>query len=544
MTSSNDPSNDLQGTSGAPTQMREQLVRTILGVVERGILFALRDAEFRAAVYRLAQAVVKEPALWVSEDDGAAGSRPEQLAIATGNPVDALRKNGVDSSTGKQPEKEEEKNEPLPELTLGRAVSAPLASATPSMPSRAEPIDTDLSLLEARCRLKAEGSRWAATRRRLISEGVTFLTEIAPRDQEIIESAKEINCFLWMCTPSAPSPENPNQYETLAACFDAVADALAVLKQITLEPDLYSGEFEQTLDLLAEAQSALRMAVIAIDGPTDSDQALVFRWLRQTASENQILIHRFMRLDEPADPAESANLTGRIEILESQVQEIRRREKSRRKLLGKVRHKTSLLAKNPNDDQEWSILIATVEELVKDGVPASNRELRELLLPVIDDLPELPSLPSEFQVVLREIDRFLATCAPVENPPFVQRSVEAQEIARLLDGRSMVLIGGERRPEGYRAIKEAFGLKELYWIEGKEHRSTSDFEPYIAKPDVAVVLLAIRWSSHSFGNVRDYCAQHNKPFVRLPGGYNPNQVAAQIMAQASGRLRDGQHEQS
>ncbi len=58
----------------------------------------------------------------------------------------------------------------------------------------------------------------------------------------------------------------------------------------------------------------------------------------------------------------------------------------------------------------------------------------------------------------------------------------------------------------------------------------------MARPDVAVVVLAIRWSSHSFGEVREFCERHGKPLVRLPGGYNPNQVAMQIMSQCSGRL--------
>ena len=52
-----------------------------------------------------------------------------------------------------------------------------------------------------------------------------------------------------------------------------------------------------------------------------------------------------------------------------------------------------------------------------------------------------------------------------------------------------------------------------------------------------VVALAIRWASHSFGDVRAFCDRHGKPLVRLPGGYNPNQVATQILAQCSERLR-------
>ncbi|WP_154673818.1 hypothetical protein [Singulisphaera acidiphila] len=82
------------------------------------------------------------------------------------------------------------------------------------------------------------------------------------------------------------------------------------------------------------------------------------------------------------------------------------------------------------------------------------------------------------------------------------------------------------------------GLKELFWIETKEHQSIAAFEPAIARPDVALVLLAIRWSSHAFGDVKPYCERQGKLLVRLPGGYSPNQVAAQILAQCSEHLAD------
>ena len=61
----------------------------------------------------------------------------------------------------------------------------------------------------------------------------------------------------------------------------------------------------------------------------------------------------------------------------------------------------------------------------------------------------------------------------------------------------------------------------------------------MSRPDVAVVLLAIRWASHSYGDVIKFCEETGKPLVRLPAGYNPNQVAAQIMSQCGSRLRGG-----
>lgn len=130
----------------------------------------------------------------------------------------------------------------------------------------------------------------------------------------------------------------------------------------------------------------------------------------------------------------------------------------------------------------------------------------------------------------------MGTCPPPETSSASQTAPEVDSVAKLLAGRSIVLIGGDRRPGSDQALKEAFKLQDLIWVETREHQSIEGFEPYIARPDVAVVLLAIRWSSHSFGDVRAFCERHGKPLVRLPGGYNRNQVAAQIMAQCSERL--------
>jgi hypothetical protein len=139
--------------------------------------------------------------------------------------------------------------------------------------------------------------------------------------------------------------------------------------------------------------------------------------------------------------------------------------------------------------------------------------------------------------VLREIDRFLATRPSTANTPApAQPSADVKEVARLLHGRSMVLIGGNRRREAQESLKRLLGLKDLVWIETREHQSIDGFEPVVARPDVALVLLAIRWSSHAFGDVKQFCERYGKPLVRLPAGYNLNQVAAQILLQCSDQL--------
>ena len=155
-----------------------------------------------------------------------------------------------------------------------------------------------------------------------------------------------------------------------------------------------------------------------------------------------------------------------------------------------------------------------------------------MLAPIIDDMPEI-EVPPGFQRVLTEIDRALATQMPPSAQMAREVSAEVQEVGKLFENKEMVIIGGERRPHAYEALKSAFGLKDLIWISAREHESVAPFEAFVARPGVAAVLLAIRWSSHSYGEVTEFCLKHGKLFVRLPGGYNPNQVAHQILLQRS-----------
>ena len=186
-------------------------------------------------------------------------------------------------------------------------------------------------------------------------------------------------------------------------------------------------------------------------------------------------------------------------------------------------------------------MIDLVEELVASGLPPSNAELRELLLPVFDDFPDEPPPSSNVEMVLREIERYLDSRPEIDPVPRAHRpSPDVAAAAELLRGREIVLIGGQNRPNHKAALIKAFNLSDVRWIVTPEHTSFTVFEPDVARPEVAVVLLAIRWSSHDYDSVRTYCDQYGKPLVRLPGGYNANQVAHHIMSQAGDRLRAAQ----
>ncbi len=431
-----------------------------------------------------------------------------------------------------------EKLEPVPvEREADRhALEAPRRPFVKSLPAT----DEELPDIEARCRLKADACRWAGERRRLLNESADIRTEIEPQDREIVSQAKQLpDCFLWMTHTTAPHPPNLDDWKMLAGCFDVLADAVSGMRKLLDEGDDSSSAFQQGVELLAEAQSAVRVAVVSIDGPpTDHDQARVFGWLKNLASNKQLFIRRFMRLDDPADPHKWTELQARVQEYLGRWDEGRRRITARKKALGRLHYKLEQLEVRPlQSPMLWPQIADDVDELVKNGMPPSNPELREMLIGHVDELPELSSMPMGFQIAIREIDRYLASVPPqeeAEEGPASDPSFD--EVRKLLQGKSVVIIGGERRGHAAANIEKAFGLTELIWIDTRAHESTAGFEPYVARPEVAMVLLAIRWSSHSYGEVQDFCRTYGKPLVRLPGGYNPRQIAAQILEQCSERL--------
>ena len=218
----------------------------------------------------------------------------------------------------------------------------------------------------------------------------------------------------------------------------------------------------------------------------------------------------------------------------------RNREKRGKELFNQARYHLRRIHGDPSADHghDWHKVADAVSELVDDGLPPSNVDLRDLVLPIADEFPDDLPVPKNLELVLREIDRYIAMrpAEPTVNGRDEAMPDELQRTRELLQGRSLVMIGGERRASSAEALEEALGLRELIWIETREHQTHAVFEPFVARDDVAVVVLAIRWSSHGFGEVKAFCDKYGKPLVRLPAGYSPNQVAYHMIHQVGDRL--------
>lgn len=424
--------------------------------------------------------------------------------------------------------------EPLRALTLGRRTPSSISPPHPaglSVPTEAD--ENDLDQIMSRCRWKAKAARRVAEQQRHTREGTAFQIEDASTDPEIAEwTGRLTDGFYWHDAPDSERPPDISLLDDAGGCFEAVAEGLSLVAAC----EDRRGAIERALPLLAEAQSMLRRALQRLQAPDDPDQLAVYEWVRDTAARHRLYLKRYMRAEDLAEPSGWPDLLARI-----------RREQARQGMVGADSVPGALLdrlrtqlAAHPHGSgtaRDWQAIIKTVDELITAGTPPSYRDIRDLLLPVLDELPDRDDLPSGFRLVLREIDRFLATSTPDPGAKIAHEpTAEVKEAARLLNGRSAVLIGGHRRRDAQEALKRLLGLKELVWIETKEHQAVASFEPDIARPDVVLVLLAIRWSSHAFGEVKHLCDRLGKLLVRLPGGYSPNQVAAQILSQVSGHL--------
>lgn len=412
-------------------------------------------------------------------------------------------------------------------------------------PRYSDVTDDDLDMIIQRTRLKAEGARWAVERDERQRDGNDFATEIRPGDQDVIQRAKSLpHCYLWMNQPRGDVWDQADDFLLVADCFDALAESLVTL-QATLDTENRES-IRKAIDLVAEAQSALRMAVSRVEEHPDSDQQMVYHWLRNRASVERFYIERYMRITDPADPERCDDVMELSRTLRDSLGTSRKLEKQRSQSLGKARYHLNRLTRHDEafDRGEWEKVVAAIDQVIEDGIPPSNIEIRETLLPHIDHIPDI-ELPSGFLLVLREIDRVIAAESSVDSRPICRDAPPAvREVAQLLNGRSIVLIGGEIRPAAKSALETAFNLKEVDWIPTREHQSIASFDSHIARPEVALVILAIRWSSHSFGEAQKMCDSHGKPLVRLPAGYGTNQVATQIIDQCGQRLSDDGNQSS
>lgn len=412
----------------------------------------------------------------------------------------------------------------------------------PVAPARAAAVSSrrsvrELEVVARRMNLKAEACAWAVRRYRSDAAGEGF--EPVKADYDGLRSRADTMqpCYLWMIHKDTLFIA-PDDWERMEACYRACAE---VLRCIVDFPDEYERS-EDLLRLLGEAQSAIRAAMSACGAHprwTDLDQQFVFDWCRDEGARRRVY-NEFLALDRLADPSLHAGLRARIGNARHTITEARHSQKIRRRGLNTIRYHIGQL----RDDAEhaahhWQRIAEGASEVLASGAAPSDPDLVSALAPVADDLPAELLGHDGLRAVLRHVDDQLAAADRQAEEGPASRREPTPEMLRVRDalrGRTVVLIGGNPRRHAAEMIEREFELARLDWLDSREHSSIAPFEAAIARPETRLVIVMIRWSSHSFEEVQEMCERYGKVYVRLPGGYNPAQIAHQILEQASEQL--------
>jgi len=312
------------------------------------------------------------------------------------------------------------------------------------------------------CRLKAEAVRWILERQSQLRAGARLSADIQPKDEDLLHRAKSLDCYLWICRPPASDlPISPDTWDDVAGCFEAMADALALVQVMRCKAPS-TIRVRPYIELLAESQSALRIAVSRVRDRHDDHQLSVFYWLRHFADENDLYIRQFMSVSSAATSTSWQDIRSRSQSLLVQWQ----REQQRVKNFQLLQDCASTILHSDEVFGRWEALVAATDELVRDGVPPSNLQLRSSLLALLDRVPDDPDAPESFWRVVREIELFVARRPSKREAPVIRLTPEVLELRRLLKGRKMVIIGGYCR-QNKEIIRNALDLDEVVWISAK-----------------------------------------------------------------------------
>jgi hypothetical protein len=507
----------------APTA--SQLSAALHFIAEYLTEHAADDQELRDAVSKLARFALK--ATNGSAETGNADTAPpasrvvktslgKQFRIDTGHSFGSPS-NDVRSENSSQFAEPESRSKELREPAI--------------KPRYSDVTDSDLTLIIDRCRLKAEGSRWAVDRDERLREGADFASEIRPGDMDIIDRARSMpNCFLWMNQPRSDIWTRADDYLLISDCFDALSDAVESLQAIMDSTSDDKELFLKAVNLVAEAQSGLRAAVAVVESHPDSDQQMIYHWLRNRASRDRFYIARHMKISDPADPEGCDDIFDKAQELHEALAMSLKRQAHRDVLLAELRAETAALGDGPQADPSvWDSVLAKIDQLVVLGMPITSPTLRDVLIPVVGSLPET-AFTDNVKDILAQIDDFLADESdPNQTAASREHTSQTDEVASLLAGRTVALIGGTLRQAVKQEITSAFSLRELEWIEATAERISSSMESKIGRPDLAVILFAPHWASVSKDEVLQQCASHAQVVVQISPDYDVEQIAAAIL---------------
>lgn len=402
--------------------------------------------------------------------------------------------------------------------------------------------ELSLSLIATRSRLKAASCLLAIDRRAAVGDGDRERPILAKMETMIGEAKAMRDCFLWAFWRERPAPPDPS-LRVIARCYDALAEAAELVERLDgMGERVPRDDVAAAMQHLAAASSALRIGLqdTWMTSP-DVDQEESHLWLRQESFTRRIYIPRFMSLSDAADPRDAEAIIGEIGELRRHVDA---RVASRSAIdqgFKRIEYHAKRIASSPGAPSEHDLqkIADTIDDHASRGVRDSDTRYADALPPEVAALLLEHDVEAARAVAQRVMDRARPGAESDRSEDKTRAwSERVASVRPLLEGRRIVVIGGEARPEAIARITDAFHAGEVEWVRLTEHGTGDPMRAPIQRADTALVVLIVKLAGHlHLEEARAYAGQAGKPFVLLTGGYNPEQIAEAVLQQASARLQ-------
>jgi len=391
----------------------------------------------------------------------------------------------------------------------------------------------DLRMVVRRAQWKAEACRWAVERRLLEQRNADHGTEIRPRDEALRARREELeDCYAWMLDPYRTLPDDTRMAQ-IAACYDNAALAAECTMRLIADGAMEPAPPAELLYQIAEVQSALLASIAAVDLRGDSDQRDLFQWLKTQTLRHRIYVDRHMKLDDPADFTVALALAKRLLATTDAILDRWRVQRRRSHILNKIRFHIGKMRTEGSPERDLESIGRGIDEWIELGFLPNDRSLGALVEP----LESVGKLPESVRRVVAAY-RLGAADPPEERALDDSRRVQFIGRAReLMEGMTVSLFAGHEEPKTIEELVDQLGLDEVRWTELGAEPSIEDLREDIEDAQVDLVMIAARLPVDTYAEFKSLCREHETPFVRLPAGYAPGQVAQQVVRQVGRMLR-------
>jgi len=403
--------------------------------------------------------------------------------------------------------------------------------ATPGAPVDAR------SFAEAadRARFVAWQCRWAVERLRLLQNGANFQEEIAPKDQEFEELARQKQANPWPLARRLA----PEQYEEASLCYEIAARAFDLFDRVVETPrhEIDDRLFARVAQTTANAQCGLKSVLLRLDVPlaADGTQRAAYELLLKSCGPRGVFLAN-LRFHDRLSREETLALADAVDELAQEIDEFQARLKERRSLEGKVEYHLKKIADGSGSPYDWDKIVEATTTLCETfRKPPSSLWFRERLLDFVDKIPNETQTTDAFGRVVQEIDLYRMredeTTAALFDMPEVGYSPAIQAVRERYAGARAVFVGGTPQPHLQARLEKNLNVR-LLWSETSHGDSLERFAGLLRDEETRLFLIYIPWCSHKHSE--EFAAlikDANKDCVRLRKGTNPEQIALAICRQ-------------